>query len=263
VSRSPKINVRCPHCGHEQSEPRIAKSTYCRACSEYFTIEHALRAAKAAQPGKEVSPQAGTSFGMIREALLSPFGAPCNPPPWGTIAALDLQRRKILWEVPLGTTEDIFPLNIALATGTPNFGGPLATAGGIVFIGAAMDRYLRAFDAASGAELWRGRLPAAGMATPMAYVWRGRQYIVIAAGGHGEAGTDTSDAIVAFSLPAPGERERSWRDRTFEQPGGRAIVKLMLAAAILAALIAGGVVWRRRRARRKPVPTTASGSGGN
>ncbi|MEO8526144.1 MAG: pyrroloquinoline quinone-dependent dehydrogenase [Caldimonas sp.] len=220
-------------------------------------------AAKAARPGKEVSPQAGTPFGMIREALLSPFGAPCNPPPWGTIAALDLQRRRILWEVPLGTTEDIFPFSVALATGTPNFGGPLATAGGLVFIGAAMDRYLRAFDAASGAELWRGRLPAAGMATPMTYVWRGRQYIVIAAGGHGEAGTDTSDAIVAFALPAPGEPERSWRDRTFEQPGGRAVFKLVIAAALLAALIAGGVAWRRRRMRRRAPPTAASGSDGS
>ena len=199
---------------------------------------------------------------MIREALLSPFGAPCNPPPWGTIAALDLQRRKILWEVPLGTTEDNFPFSIALQTGTPNLGGPVATAGGLVFIGAATDRYLRGFDAASGAELWRGRLPAAGMATPMTYVWRGRQYIVIAAGGHGEAGAETSDAIVAFSLPAPGEPARSWWDRSFEQPGGRAIVKLALGALLLFALIAAGVAWRRRT-RRGRAPTSASGSGGN
>ena len=219
-------------------------------------------ATKAAQPGKEVSPQNGTPFGMIREALLSPFGAPCNPPPWGTIAALDLQRRKIIWEVPLGTTEDNFPFSIALQTGTPNLGGPVATAGGLVFIGAATDRYLRGFDAASGAELWRGRLPAASMATPMTYVWRGRQYIVIAAGGHGEAGTETSDAIVAFSLPAPGEPARSWWDRRFEQPGGRAIVKLALGALLLFALIAAGVAWRRRT-RRGPAPTSASGSGGN
>ena len=220
-------------------------------------------ATKAALPDKEVSPQNGTPFGMIRESVLSPFGAPCNPPPWGTIAALDLQRRKILWQVPLGTTEDIFPLGIALQTGTPNFGGPLATAGGLVFIGAAMDRYLRAFDAASGAELWRGRLPAAGMATPMTYVWRGRQYIVIAAGGHGDVGTETSDAIVAFSLPAPGEPARSWWDRRFEQPGGRAVVKLALGVLLLLALIAAGIALRRRRTRRGRALTSASGSGGN
>ena len=125
---------------------------------------------------------------MMRETLLSPIGTPCNPPPWGTIAALDLQQRKILWEVPLGTTDDIIPLGIALRTGTPSFGGPVATAGGLVFIGATMDRYLRAFDAADGTELWRGRLPASAMATPMTYIWHGRQYVVVAAGGHGEVG---------------------------------------------------------------------------
>jgi len=102
---------------------------------------------------------------MLRELVLSPFGAPCNRPPWGTLAALDLKSHRILWETPLGTTEELLPLGIALHTGTPNFGGPVATGGGLVFIGAAMDRYLRAFDAKSGAEIWRGRLPAAGMAT--------------------------------------------------------------------------------------------------
>ena len=203
-------------------------------------------AAKAANPGEEVSPQSGAPFGMIRETLLSPIGTPCNPPPWGTIAALDLQQRRILWQRPLGTTEDIFPLGIALATGTPNLGGPVATAGGLVFIGAAMDRYLRAFDATSGAELWRGRLPAAGMATPMTYIWQGRQYVVIAAGGHGEVGTETSDAIVAFALPAPGEATRTWWDRTIEQPGGHATIKIALALLALCGLIAVFYVRGRR-----------------
>ena len=207
-------------------------------------------ATKAANPGKEVSPQTGAPFGMIREMLLSPIGTPCNPPPWGTIAALDLQRRKVLWERPLGTTEDMFPLGIALATGTPNFGGPVATAGGLVFIAAAMDRYLRAFDAASGAELWRGRLPASGMATPMTYVWKGRQYVVIAAGGHGEVGTETSDAIVAFALPAPGEPARTWWDRTIEQPGGRAALRIGAIASLVLVLVAVTLGWRMRCKRR-------------
>ncbi len=131
---------------------------------------------RAASPGREVSPQRGAPFGMKREVMLSSFGAPCNPPPWGVLAALDLRRKRILWEVPLGTTEDLLPGGIAMATGTPNFGGPVAAAGGVVFIGAALDRYLRAFDAGSGVELWRGRLPAAGVATPMVYVWQGRQW---------------------------------------------------------------------------------------
>ncbi|MEO8248757.1 MAG: pyrroloquinoline quinone-dependent dehydrogenase [Burkholderiales bacterium] len=204
--------------------------------------------AKAAMPDKEVSPQAGAPYGMVREMVVSRFGSPCNPPPWGAIAALDLSQRKILWEVPLGTTEDLLPLNIALGIGTPNSGGPLATAGGLVFIGAAMDRYLRAFDSASGAELWRGRLPAAGMATPMTYVWQGRQYVVIAAGGHGEAGAETGDSIVAFALPASGEPARGWWDRHFEQPGARATLKI--AALLLGALGLLVVAARWRRARR-------------
>ena len=207
--------------------------------------------AKAAEPDAEISPQTGTPFGMKRALIASPFGAPCNPTPWGALAALDLRSKRVLWEVALGTTEDLLPFGVALRTGTPNFGGPLATAGGLVFIGAAMDRYLRAFDARNGAELWRGRLPAPGMATPMTYVRQGRQYVVIAAGGHGEAGTVTSDAIVAFSLPAPGEAPRCWWDRTIDQPGGRFAVGALGAATVLLlafALLSVRVVRRRRRA---------------
>ena len=113
---------------------------------------------------------------------------------------------------------------------------------------AALDRYLRAFDAASGAELWRGRLPAAPMATPMSYVWQGRQYVVVAAGGHGEVGVATSDAIVAFALPAPGEAPRSGWDRTVDQPGVR--FKLIAVAAALLLLTCALLLlrgWRRRR----------------
>ncbi len=206
---------------------------------------------KAANPDKEVRPQNGTPFGMKRELLLSPLGMPCNPAPWGTLAALDLRSKKILWERRLGTTEEIAPLGLALKTGTPNFGGPVATAGGLVFIGAAMDRYLRAFDAAGGAELWRGRLPAAAIATPMSYVWQGRQYVVVAAGGHGEIGAATSDAIVAFALPAPGEAPRSWSDRTLDQPGMRFALTLAAAGVALLVVVVTGVRWRRRaRARR-------------
>jgi quinoprotein glucose dehydrogenase len=204
---------------------------------------------RAANPGREVSPQNGAPYGMKREVLLSPLGMPCNPPPWGTLAALDLRTRRIAWKVPLGTSEDLTPLGIALHTGTPNFGGPVATAGGVVFIGAALDRYLRAFDAASGAELWRGRLPAPGMATPMTYVWQGRQYVVVAAGGHGEAGTMTGDAVVAFVLARDGEAGPSWWDRNVDQPGGR--LRATLAAVALA--LGGGIVaWVRRRRRKRP-----------
>ena len=205
-------------------------------------------AVRAVNPGKEVSPQRGAPFGMKREMLVSPFGAPCNPPPWGVIAALDLRSKRILWETSLGTTEDLTPIGLALKTGTPNFGGPVATAGGVVFIGAALDRYLRAFDANSGVELWRGRLPAAGVATPMTYVWQGRQYVVIAAGGHTEGGTKTSDAIVAFSLARADEPGRSVWDRTIDQPGGRFSAALVSAAGAI--VIALGA-WHLSRWRAK------------
>jgi quinoprotein glucose dehydrogenase len=112
---------------------------------------------------------------------------------------------KVLWDVPLGTTRDMAPGSqfVMHGTGTPNFGGPIVTGSGLVFIGAAMDNYLRAFDATTGKELWRGRLPAGGQATPMTYVWKGRQYVVIAAGGHGKSGTKRGDRVVAFALPGP------------------------------------------------------------
>jgi quinoprotein glucose dehydrogenase len=160
-------------------------------------------AVKAANPGKEVSPQTGTPYGMMREVLVSPLGMPCNPPPWGMLHAIDMHSGRVIWEVPLGTTQDILRFSEYLLgkSGTPNFGGPIVTRGGLVFIGAAMDDYLRAFDARTGAELWRGRLPGGGQATPMTYVWKGRQYVVIAAGGHAKSGTKRSDRIVAFALP--------------------------------------------------------------
>jgi quinoprotein glucose dehydrogenase len=160
-----------------------------------------LDAARKATPHLEISPMLGTPFGMRREPLLSPFMIPCNPPPWGTLAAIDTTTGKVRWEVTLGTTRDLAPVPLAIAWGTPNMGGPIVTAGGVVFIGAAMDDYLRAFDAKTGAELWKGRLPAGGQATPMTYRAGGKQYVVIAAGGHGRMTTTLGDAVVAFRVP--------------------------------------------------------------
>jgi len=160
-------------------------------------------AVKAANPDIEITPQTGTPFGMRREALLSPLGIPCNPPPWGTLAAIDLATGAVHWEVPLGTVRDFLPIPIPIRWGTPNLGGPVVTAGGLVFIGAAMDNYLRAFAVDTGEELWKGRLPAGGQATPMTYRLRedGKQYVVIAAGGHPRMGTTLGDYVVAFALP--------------------------------------------------------------
>ncbi|HEY7979032.1 MAG TPA: pyrroloquinoline quinone-dependent dehydrogenase [Rhizomicrobium sp.] len=153
--------------------------------------------------GKEVSPNEGAPFGMMRETMLSPIGMPCNPPPWGQLHAVDMHTGKILWSVPLGTTEDMVPFSeyILGKTGTPNLGGPMVTASGLVFIGAAMDDYIRAFEAKTGKELWRGRLPAGGQATPMTYMWKGKQYIVIAAGGHSKLDTKRGDQVIAYALP--------------------------------------------------------------
>jgi len=149
----------------------------------------------------ETAPMEGAPYSMSRKTLLSPLGLPCTPPPWGVIAGVDLASGRIVWRRTLGTTEDLAPGRIALPLGTPNFGGPITTAGGLVFIGAAMDDYLRAFDTETGAELWKGRLPAGGQATPMTYTWQGRQYVVIAAGGHARIGSRLGDSIVAFALP--------------------------------------------------------------
>ena len=198
-------------------------------------------------PDKEVSPQRGAPYGMKRELLVSPLGLPCNPPPYGVLTALDLGSRKILWQVPLGTTEELNPLGLARNIGTPTFGGPLATASGLIFIGAALDDYLRAFDARTGAELWTGRLPSAGIATPTSYLWQGRQYVVIAAGGHGEAGAPAGDTLMAFALPRPGEAGPSpWLD-WLDRPGGRFRLHAGMAAAAALALAALWWRWRSRR----------------
>ena len=157
--------------------------------------------AQRADPDTEISPQTGTPFGMKREVLLSPIGVPCNPPPWGALTAVDMKRGEIVWEVPLGTTEGRVPF-MRRNYGMPGVGGPMITSGGLVFISAATDNYLRAIDIESGRELWKGKLPAGGQATPMTYSFGGRQYVVIAAGGHSTLGTHAGDSIVAFALRA-------------------------------------------------------------
>lgn len=150
----------------------------------------------------EHASQDGTPYRLQRGVLVSPFGIPCTAPPWGTLAAVDLQRNTLLWQVPLGTTRDFTPWFIpSRGIGMPNMGGPIVTASGLIFIGAATDNYLRAFDIATGKELWKGRLPAGGQATPMTYELSGRQYVVISAGGHGSLGTTRGDYVVAFALP--------------------------------------------------------------
>jgi quinoprotein glucose dehydrogenase len=153
-------------------------------------------------PHAEFARQRGTAWSLQREPLLSPWNLPCVAPPWGTLAAVDLRDNAIAWQVPLGSTRDLTPWFVPARTlGTPNLGGPIVTSGGLVFVGAAMDDYLRAFDVDTGRELWKGRLPAGGQATPMTYLAGERQFVVIAAGGHGGLGTKQGDYVVAFALP--------------------------------------------------------------
>jgi quinoprotein glucose dehydrogenase len=155
-------------------------------------------------PHSDFARQSGTPYAVRREPLLSPWGLPCTAPPWGTLVSVDLRRNRIVWQVPLGSTESIGPWFAPTRNfGTPHMGGPIATAGDLVFVGAAMDSYFRAFDLETGRELWKYRLPAGGQATPMTYRAgpEHRQYVVIAAGGHGTLGTQRGDYVVAFALP--------------------------------------------------------------
>lgn len=148
-------------------------------------------------------PQEDTPYVVIRGPFLSPWQTPCIAPPWGKLVAIDLSSGDRLWERPLGTLHNLAPLiGGQLKWGTPNSGGNLQTAGDLIFVAATMDRYFRAFDADTGNELWRYELPYAGNATPITYRARphGKQYLVIAAGGHAPLGTEPGDAIVAFTL---------------------------------------------------------------
>jgi quinoprotein glucose dehydrogenase len=168
--------------------------------------EVAARFAESGIPKYGFHPQEGTPYAVLNGPLLSPFGAPCNPPPWGTLVGVDLASGDIEWEVPLGTARDLAPWPIWWFLGdigVPNLGGPITTASGLIFIAATTDNYLRAFDSTTGEELWRGRLPYSGHATPMTYRLRseGKQYVVIAAGGHMLFGKEPGDALIAFALP--------------------------------------------------------------
>ena len=155
--------------------------------------------------GDGLSPQYGTPYVGKVEPWLNPLGIPCNSPPWGTLTAIDLTTRKIIWQHPIGTTRDTGPFgthnNLPLPTGIFNIGGNMVTKGGLVFIGATADDYLRAIDERNGDILWTARLPAGGQANPMSYSVNGKQYVVIAAGGHAGLGTRSGDYVMAYALP--------------------------------------------------------------
>lgn len=148
-------------------------------------------------------PQNGTPYCVETGFIMSPLGIPCSQPPWGTLDAIDIEAGKILWSVPLGTSRDLAPFPFWWIKGLPGFGGPIVTASGLVFSGVANEHAFRAYSLQTGAELWKTRLPTAGNAVPMTYQTQkgGRQYVVIAVGGHWSGGAPPSDHLMAFALP--------------------------------------------------------------
>ncbi|MDH4107440.1 MAG: pyrroloquinoline quinone-dependent dehydrogenase [Gammaproteobacteria bacterium] len=152
----------------------------------------------------DIARMSGTPYAMRRKMLASPIDMPCAAPPWAWLTAVDMRNGTIAWRRSVGTIQDIAPAIVPnLELGVPGMGGPIVTAGGLIFMGATMDDYLRAFDLDDGEILWEGRLPAGGQATPMTYYLEetGKQYVLIAAGGHGRMGTTIGDYVVAYALP--------------------------------------------------------------
>ncbi len=147
--------------------------------------------------GLEYARMAGSPYVLKRE-FFTVAGRFCTPPPWGSLHAIDLKTGRTVWNVPLGTYAD------GAVRGMVNLGGPITTASGILFIGATPDAFLRAFDTASGRELWKGKLPAGARSTPMTYEAGGRQFVAISAGGDGEL-WGRSDEVLAFALPEKAE----------------------------------------------------------
>jgi quinoprotein glucose dehydrogenase len=155
------------------------------------------------QCADSLQPMSGTPYCVDAGWLNSPIGLPCTAPPWGTLDAIDLVAGKRLWSVPLGDTRNMAPIPFLRFNGLPGIAAPMMTATGLVFSGISNEHGLHAFDAATGAELWRGELPTAGNALPMTYQLEpgGKQYVVIAAGGHWSGGSPPGDHIIAFALP--------------------------------------------------------------
>jgi quinoprotein glucose dehydrogenase len=148
--------------------------------------------------------QAGTPYCVETGFLMSSLGVPCTEPPWGTLDAIDLESGEYLWSVPMGTSRDIAPFPIWWIKGLPGIAAPMMTKTGLIFSGIANEHVLRAFDLKNGKELWQADLPTAANALPMTYQLRsdGRQFVVVAAGGHWGGGSPPGDHIVAFALPS-------------------------------------------------------------
>jgi quinoprotein glucose dehydrogenase len=152
-----------------------------------------------------LNPNAGARFAVYLNPFLSKLGLPCQAPPWGYVAGMDLATGKVVWQHKNGTIRDSSPVPLPFKLGVPSLGGPMTTAGGVAFMSSTLDDYVRAYDVTTGRQLWEARLPAGGQATPMSYQGRdGRQYVVVVAGGHGTLGTRAGDDVIAYALPRRG-----------------------------------------------------------
>lgn len=154
---------------------------------------HADKGAESGR-GKSRRPWAHTGYNRWFDSK----GYPAVKPPWGTLNAMDMNTGEYLWRTTLGEFPELMEKGLP-PTGTENYGGPVVTAGGLLFIGASQDEYFRAFEARTGEELWRAKLPAGGYATPATYEIDGKQYVVIACGG-GKMGTPSGNSYLAFAL---------------------------------------------------------------
>jgi quinoprotein glucose dehydrogenase len=144
----------------------------------------------------------GAPYAIKLVPFMSPLKIPCNQPPWGYVAGVDLSTGRVVWQHRNGTVRDLAPVPLPFRMGVPNLGGPIITAGGVAFLSGTMDYYVRAYDVTTGKELWRSRLPAGGQATPMTYEGTdGRQYLLVVAGGHGSTDTKPGDDVIAYALP--------------------------------------------------------------
>jgi quinoprotein glucose dehydrogenase len=144
--------------------------------------------------GRGLSPQMKTPYQLLREPLYDHDRNPCVPPPWGTLTALNLNTGKIEWNRSLGTTDQ------GGNTGSLSLGGPILTSNGLLFTAGTRERKIRAYDAKSGEEIWKADLPVPAQSTPMTYSVGGRQFVLIAAGGHGTFRTPQGDSLIAFGL---------------------------------------------------------------
>jgi len=176
---------------------------------DYMAFTSRLIAKGSEAGGKEATSEnngikkvAGIPWDFELKPFLSPLGIPCQAPPWGYVAGVDLKTHAVVWQHKNGTIRDSAPAPVPLPLGVPSLGGTIVTGGGVAFLSGTLDYYVRAYDVRTGKQLWQSRLPAGGQATPMTYADRnGRQFVLVTAGGHGSLGTQSGDYVIAYSLP--------------------------------------------------------------